>query len=88
MMLVGAPFMLNKTETPNTEVHSGVFVDELLGDTIVEVTSSISSKKMRTQKWAALLCTPFTCEWPKRKKNEVVYNPKRPLYESRLSAVL
>ena len=74
--------------TPNTEVHSGVFVDELLGDTIVEVTSPIFSKKMRTQKRAALLCTPFTIEWPKQKKNEVVYNPTWPVDESRLSMVL
>ena len=36
--------------TPNTKVHSGVFVDEILGDTIVEVTSPISEKKIRTQK--------------------------------------
>jgi len=42
--------------TPNTEVHFGVFVDELLGDTIVEVTSPISGKKMKTQKRAAPLC--------------------------------
>ena len=73
--------------TPNTEVHSGVFVDEMLGDTIVEVTSPISGKKIRTRKRAAPLCSPFTCERPKRKKNEVVYHPTRELDESRLSAV-
>ena len=43
--------------TPNTEVHSGVFVDELMGDTIVEVTSPISGKKIRTRKRAAPVCT-------------------------------
>jgi len=73
--------------TPNIEVHSGVFVDEMLGDTIVEVTSLISGKKIRTWKRAAPLCTPFTCERPKRKKNEVIYHPTRPLDESRLSVV-
>ena len=61
--------------TPNIEVHSGVFVDELLGDTIVEVASLISSKKMRMQEWTTPLCTPFTSEQPKLKKNEVIYNP-------------
>ena len=37
-------------ETPNVEVHSEVFMDEALGDTIVEVISPISVKKIRTTK--------------------------------------
>ena len=37
-------------ETPNIEVHSEVFMDEALGDTIVEVISPISGKKTRTRK--------------------------------------
>ena len=46
-------------ETPNTEVHSEVFVDEALDDTIVEVISLISRKKTRTRKRAPTLLSPF-----------------------------
>ena len=47
-------------ETPNTEVHSEVFVDEALGDTIVEVISPISGKKTQTKKRALTLLSSFT----------------------------
>ena len=49
-------------ETPNTGVHSKVFVDEALGDTIVEVISPIFEKNKRTQKRATPLLTPFTSD--------------------------
>ena len=45
--------------TPNTEVHSGVFVDEVFGDTIVEVTSPILGKKKRTRN-GPLPCAPHS----------------------------
>ena len=63
-------------ETPNTEVHSEVFVDEALGDTIVEVISPISGKKTQTSKCAHVLLSSFTTGYrPKKRKNEVCFNP-------------
>ena len=56
--------------TSNTEVHSSVFFDEVLGETIVEVTSSISDKNVRTQKRVGPLCTSFIVDdRPKQRKN-------------------
>ena len=67
-------------ETPNTEVHSEVFMDEALGDTIVEVISPISRKKTRTRKCAPTLLSPFTFgQRPKKRKNEVHFVPLRPV---------
>ena len=65
-------------ETPNTKVHSEVFVDEALGDTIVEVISLISGKKTRIRKRAPALLSPFTArQKPKKRKNEVRFDPLR-----------
>ena len=47
-------------ETPNAKVHSEVFMDEALGDTIVEVISPISGKKTQTKKRALTLLSSFT----------------------------
>ena len=59
-------------ETPNTEVHSKVFVDEALGDTIVDVISPISRKKTRARKRAPPLLSPFTTEQRLKKRKIVV----------------
>ena len=67
-------------ETPNTEVHSEVFVDEALGDTIVEVISPIFGKKTQTRKRAPALLSPFTAgQRPKKRKTEVRFDPLRPV---------
>ena len=67
-------------ETPNTEVHSEVFVDEALSDTIVEVISPISGKKNWTRKRAPALLSPFIAgQRPKKRKNEVRFDPFRPV---------
>ena len=47
-------------KTPNIEVHSEVFVDEALGDTILEVISPIYRKKTWTRKRAPALLSLFT----------------------------
>ena len=44
--------------TPETEVHSGVFIDEKVGDTVKEVTSPISGEKKWVRKRGKVLCTP------------------------------
>ena len=60
--------------TPNTKVHSGVYVDKKLGDTIQEVTSPKFGDKKRVWKRAVVLQTPYTVgEKPKYRKQEVVY---------------
>ena len=67
-------------ETPNTEVHSEVFVDEALGDTIIKVISPIYGKKTRTRKHAPALLSPFTTgQRPKKRKNKVRFDPLRPM---------
>ena len=48
--------------TLDTEVHSGVFVDEQLGDTVQEVTSPIFGEKQRVRKRAATLQMLYTVE--------------------------
>ena len=74
--------------TPDTEVHSGVFVDEQLGDTIQEVTSPISREKRRVQKREVALQMPYTVgEKPKHRKQEVVYDPTRALDEVRVQGL-
>ena len=67
-------------ETPNTKVQSEVFVDDALGDTIVEVISLISEKKTWTRKRAPAPLSPFiTGQRPKRRKNEVRFDLLRPV---------
>ena len=67
-------------ETPNNEVHSEVFVNEALGDTIVEVISPIIGKKTQNRKCAPALLSPFTAgQRPKKRKNEVRFDPLRPV---------
>ena len=71
--------------TPETEVHSGVFIDEKVGDTMKEVTSPISGEKKRVRKRGKVLHTPNTVlERPKRGNKETTYDPLRPMEPFRL----
>ena len=74
--------------TPDMEVHSGVFVDEQLKDTIQEVTSPICREKKRVPKRAAALRTSYIVrDKLKRQKQEVVYDPTRALDEARVQGL-
>ena len=74
---------------PETEVHSGVFIDEKAGDTVKDVTSPISGEKKWVRKRGKVLCTPYTIlERPKRRKKETTYDPLRPVEPSRLDMLL
>ena len=56
-------------KTPNTKVHSEVFMDEALGDTIVEVISPISVKKNEDQEVGTYIVNLVHC-LPETKKEE------------------
>ena len=76
-------------ETPNTKVHSEVFVDEALGDTIVEVISPISGKKTQIRKRAPTLLSLFTTgHRPKKRNNEVGFNPLRQVDTSQTAVLM
>ena len=76
-------------ETPNTEVHSEVFVDEALVDIIVEVISPISKKKIMTRKLAPALLTSFIAgQRPKKRKNEVRFDPLQPVDPSQMAVLM
>ena len=64
-------------------------MDKALGDTIVEVSSPIFGKKNRTRKRTPTLLSPFTAgQRPKKRKNEVRFDPLQPVDPSQMAVLM